>query len=406
MQKKLIALAIASIVAAPAFAQSSNVVMYGVVDVGVEVGNSGNGTKTRIQSGQSAGNRLGFKGEEALGSGLTAFFTLETGFSLDNGQTTTNSSLQSAGNGTGVQTSTSGSALFQRQAVAGLKGSWGQLSAGRQYTPAYLMTKAIDPFDAGLGGRISNALSGMSAYGDRYDNSVLYVTPDMSGFKLSAMYSTGSENNTNDSTENDGKSWTIAGQYANGPAFVGLSYQDHRKNSNVLVFNPLAPLAPLVVPVDSQSDSWLLVGSWDFNVVKVSALYADGNTDINNLNGAVGDNSDTNQKRWALGLTAPIGSAAKVNLTYGHRNDDATSNVAGVVNSGDIDSRFWSLGGEYALSKRTALYAAYTKNDNEDASFPINSAVNSGLNPVTSASGAPFSSYDPYAVQFGLRHSF
>jgi len=375
MQKKLIALAIASIVAAPAFAQSSNVVMYGVVDMGVEVGNSGFGTKTRIQSGQSAGNRLGFKGEEALGSGLTAFFTLETGFSLDNGQTTNNSSVGNAGRNTGsnVSQSTGDSAgvnsdLFQRQALIGLKGSWGQLSAGRQYTPAYLMTKAIDPFDAGLGGKINNALSGLASYGDRYDNSALYVTPDMSGFKLSAMYSTGAENNTDDSRDQAGEAWTLAGQYANGPAFVGLSYQESYSVTPV-GFSPV------------QSDSWLLVGSWNFNVVKVSALYAEGDTD---------NAANDDQQRWALGLSAPIGSAAKVNFTYGHRDDENAI--------GDVDSQFWSLGGEYSLSKRTALYAAYTKNDNDGTGFAVNSAVSSGLTPTVS--------YDPYAVQVGVRHSF
>jgi predicted porin len=34
--------------------------------------------------GVTAGNRLGFKGEEALGNGLKAVFTLEYGLDLDN----------------------------------------------------------------------------------------------------------------------------------------------------------------------------------------------------------------------------------------------------------------------------------------------------------------------------------
>jgi predicted porin len=75
MQKKLIALAIAGIAAAPAFAQS-NVTVYGRVDYGYmsRGGDDGavstNGTKTEMASGMQAGSRIGFKGSEDLGNGM------------------------------------------------------------------------------------------------------------------------------------------------------------------------------------------------------------------------------------------------------------------------------------------------------------------------------------------------
>ena len=84
MQKKVIALAIAGLVSGAAFAQS-NVTIYGVADVGMQNYNTGYGSKTTVVSGQNAGSRLGFKGEEALGNGLKAIFVLEAGLQIDTG---------------------------------------------------------------------------------------------------------------------------------------------------------------------------------------------------------------------------------------------------------------------------------------------------------------------------------
>ncbi|MEF8720586.1 MAG: porin [Candidatus Accumulibacter necessarius] len=97
MQKKLIALAVASLASGAAFAQT-NVTMYGVADVGYvySSGDAYNGGRTAtcgsraattfsgIQSGLLSGSRLGFRGEEALGNGLKAIFTLEYSLNIDN----------------------------------------------------------------------------------------------------------------------------------------------------------------------------------------------------------------------------------------------------------------------------------------------------------------------------------
>ncbi|MEI7432128.1 MAG: porin, partial [Betaproteobacteria bacterium] len=123
MQKKIIALAVAGLVSGVAFAQS-NVTVYGIADVGVEVANAGNGTQFRVQSGQSAGSRIGFKGEEALGNGLKAEFVLEAGVNLDTGAISGHSTniAQNAGganiatNQNSGQSQNAGSTVFSRQA--------------------------------------------------------------------------------------------------------------------------------------------------------------------------------------------------------------------------------------------------------------------------------------------------
>jgi predicted porin len=90
MQKKLIALAVASLASGAAFAQT-NVTMYGIADAGyvysqgdASLRSCGTNKFSGIQSGLLSGSRLGFKGEEALGNGLKAVFTLEYSLGIDN----------------------------------------------------------------------------------------------------------------------------------------------------------------------------------------------------------------------------------------------------------------------------------------------------------------------------------
>lgn len=110
---------------------AANVELYGIVDAYVQVYNGGNGTVVDLGSGGKAGSRWGIKGTEDLGGGNSVFFRLENGFMLDNG---TNSPA-TGGNGY----------AFQRESVLGVKGGWGALSFGRQYT---LNFGGIAQFDA------------------------------------------------------------------------------------------------------------------------------------------------------------------------------------------------------------------------------------------------------------------
>jgi predicted porin len=66
MQKKIIALAVAGLVSGAAFAQS-NVTVYGI-------------RKAKSTDGGQDGSRVGFKGTEDLGNGLSAFFQLGAAF--------------------------------------------------------------------------------------------------------------------------------------------------------------------------------------------------------------------------------------------------------------------------------------------------------------------------------------
>ena len=134
MQKKLIALAIAGAFVAPAaFAESGNVTIYGIMDASYDITDNGNSTtaqgeKTNKVSSNSS--RLGFKGSEDLGNGLSAVWQLETGINVDG---------------------TTASNLNSRNTFVGLSGkTWGTVILGKHDTPYKISTRSLDMFGDGL----------------------------------------------------------------------------------------------------------------------------------------------------------------------------------------------------------------------------------------------------------------
>ena len=94
MKKTLIVAAVSASFATAASAQSS-VTLYGLIDAGFTYVNNEataqgdasthNGT-VRMSSGNVQGSRWGLRGQEDLGGGLKAIFTLENGFDITNGR--------------------------------------------------------------------------------------------------------------------------------------------------------------------------------------------------------------------------------------------------------------------------------------------------------------------------------
>ncbi|MBP6998627.1 MAG: porin, partial [Tepidiphilus sp.] len=142
MQKKLIALAVAGLVSAPVFAQS-NIQIYGVADAYMKYGDFMGDDAMGVDSGGLAGSRIGFRGEEDLGSGLKAVFVLEQGINIDSGKSTGMTGDDDKNN--------NGDQTFTRQAYVGLKGNFGQVALGRQYAPGYFTGE----YDALLNASIS-----------------------------------------------------------------------------------------------------------------------------------------------------------------------------------------------------------------------------------------------------------
>lgn len=316
MKKSLILAAAAGLVSSAALAQS-NVVIYGIVDAGL-VHESGGaaGSVTNLSSGVASGSRIGFKGKEDLGGGLSANFLLENGFNVDNG------------------TLGQGGLLFGRQAYVGLSSHAGALTLGRQYSPYYKVLRDVaDPFVAGFAGRAGNIM----ATNARVNNMIEYISPSYAGFSADLAWGLGEVAGNTAGSRNLG---TALG-YANGPVVVKFAH--HQTNN--------------ATATDKTTNN-LLAGTYNFGVALASLGYA-----INKGTGTA------DSKDLIAGVTVPFGSST-VLASY-IRHDERTA--------ANKDANQWALGYSYRLSKRTDLYAAYARIDNSNgATFTVGNATDTG----------------------------
>lgn len=358
MKKSLLALAVLAAIAGAASAQT-NLTIYGLIDAGIDHQSGGStGSVNKLSSGMQNGSRLGFKGTEDLGGGMSALFQLENGFATDTG-----AALQ-------------GGALFGRQAFVGLKGDAGAVTAGRQYTAIYAtLCGEIDPFACGMTGTAGNLMStgGTGGNGNtaRTDNSVKYATPVISGFNADLTYGFGEQ------AGNTSGARTIGGQmgYANGPLTVRLAYTN--------VNNVLAT---------SSSKVTLLGGKYNFGPATVHLAYAvnknaeTGNTRSAPLPDARVLQADT--RDLMVGVSVPCGANTFV-ASYIKKTDKTAA-------ANDVNQI--ALGYTYALSKRTNLYTSYARISNTVAN-------NAAAGFYTVGNGTEGGTGDR-AFNFGVRHTF
>lgn len=309
MKKSLIALAVMA--AAGAASAQSSVQLYGIADVWFGSTETGVGAAKLKQIGLTDGgvdgSRFGLMGSEDLGGGLKAIFTLEQGFALD----------------TGVAASG-----FNREASVGLAGNFGTVKLGKQFNAFDDVSgAAATVFDGALTPMNNVFESGAFATNDA--NTVKYISPAFSGFTGSASYSFG-ENKT--ATVDATNSYSLAGQYANGPFAAGLGY------------------AVKDLGAAGEDKAVRLNGSYNLGVATLKASY--GLVDFAN-------NNETNE--YEIGVDYPVASNLILSAGYAFSKKE---NGAGAKLS---ESNGFGLAAAYLLSKRTTAYAGATQATTENA---------------------------------------
>ena len=329
MKKSLLALAVLTAVSGAASAQSS-VTLYGKVDLGLVLDSGATaGKSVRIDSGVTGGSRIGFKGVEDLGGGMKAAFQLETGFCAD-------SAAPVVSNGASVPNFCTGSNAFMgRQAHGDLTGAFGAISAGRQYSLGFNNLSTIDPFGTGFAGQVNNIVD---PSGIRLNNSATYSTPNLGGFTGSVEVALGEQTGNWQANRETGAGLT----YASGPAYAGFTFYDvGNANGN-----------------GAARKNYLFGGTYDFGIVKVHAL-AQKSTGASTL-----DVLDL-----MGGVTIPV-AGGQVLASYIHHNDRTIK---------DQDANQIGAGYLYPLSKRTSVYMAYARIQNQHgAAFTVGNATAAG----------------------------
>lgn len=302
--KKTICLTLAALACSGAHAQS-NLTIYGLVDAGFAYErNSRTGQDVKaMQTGMLTSSRLGFRGSEDLGNGLTALWVIETGILYDTGKP------QHPNN------------FWGRQSYLALSGDFGTVGFGRQYAPEDGVNAKFDPFEHGSGGNAANIMKSMAI---RADNSVKYVSPKLAGFTGTLVYGFGEVAGS----MRAGRYLAGALEYNRGPLDVGFSFEQMRNLADTVT-----------------GRKYQLGASYDFGPAKAYAM-VQTDRDVDGATPTRG--AESNQ--YLLGLTAPLGRNGKL-LASWVREDDK--------DAADRDADMWAVGYVHALSKRTDLYGVY-----------------------------------------------
>lgn len=354
MKKSLIALAVLA-TAGVASAQSS-VTLFGIVDATLAVGNgsgAGSSDKTQLTNSGYNASRLGFRGTEDLGGGLSASFWLEAGVNNDNG-----SGANTSTNNQGAAAAGGGGLTFNRRSTVSLAGGWGEVRLGRDYTPQFWNLTVFDPFGTngvGTTQTLRSSLGGPVTV--RASNSMGYFLPrDLGGFYGQVQYYLGENNQTGAATEDDGKGAGLRLGYAAGPVNVALAFSSTNYATGDIKTTNIG-------------------GQYDFGVAKVMAHY---NRDRVSAPGSV------TQTGYLIGGLIPMG-AGEIRLAYSRSKNNAA--VSARTNK-------YAIGYVHNLSKRTALYTTFARVSN-------NGGAAQALNGAVTAANAKSTGYD-----FGVRHSF
>lgn len=260
-QLRAIAGAVALLAAAGASAQSSNVTLYGRVDLNLTRFSGGEGWRMD----QSSTSRFGLRGTESLGGNLNAIFQLESRINPQNG--------------------TSESPRFWgREAWVGLRGGFGTFRMGRTLSPSQRIASNYDPHGTdGIGsfGSSGLLLGHPSNTFVRMDSGLYYETPNLGGFSAFGAFAM---DDTPGAT--DERFHSIRLRYASGPIDVSLGIGELSDGNDVQSFG----------------------ASYDLKFMKPMVQFH------------TGERAGRDRSSWLVGATAPIGSG-EMRAAYSKQDD-------------------------------------------------------------------------------------
>ena len=353
-KKSLIAVAALSALAGSAMA--ADVQIYGRIDTGLrysqvdyDVAGVDDKTTFEMASGNYTGNRVGIKGSEDLGNGMTVGFVLENGFDSDDGSFDSNEDL------------------FGREALLYLEGDFGKVGFGRMgilnSTAGSFAIGNFTPWGTGWGAVGDQSLIFGANIGSRWDNMISYRSPEFAGFQVHAQYSFGSDekNAAGEVVGREGKTTTDR-YYA-----LGATY----KTGGLNLIGIVDSVNEKHQTGDDPDDTIRVTigGSYDFGVVKpyLSAAYfkdarmkswmdaySEGpQTTTANLSG------DWDGYGVIIGASAPlVGGTAHMTIGYMDAEAQDFMDSKRVEEIGaDLTRYTFAIGYEYPLSKRTTVYA-------------------------------------------------
>ncbi len=318
MQKSLIALAALATLSGAALAQSS-VTIYGRLDASVGANKAGAPSTARsvsqLESGLLTTSRLGFRGTEDLGGGMSAIFQLEGALNVDNG--------------------TANGFRFDRVSIVGLQAGFGTVKLGRHDTSfddirditvsSALWDSEFSPTKIAYANSVGGVAVGHATdYSSRADNQIRYESPNFGGFTAGVSYGLDEQAAP---IKRDVTAFNL--RYRAGGLDAGLGYQEQD--------NEVAA---------SKREYTTLAAAYNFGAFRVSGGYN------------MAEQGAIESDGFVIGANMPMGPW-DFSVAYAYNK----SENAGVDSA---KSKGLSLGATYSMSKRTRLYAAYLTGDAEN----------------------------------------
>jgi predicted porin len=394
MKKSLIALA-ALAASGAVFAQSS-VTLFGVLDVGYENVKTNSGRITGLAPSANSSSRLGFRGVEDLGGGMSASFWLEAALAPMSGLSSSGTNINNQSN-----TIAAGGLTFNRRSTVSLSGGFGELRLGRDYVPSFWNYTIFDPFGTNsVGATLGGYTGAASPTFVRASNSIGYFLPgNLGGFYGQAMYAFGNRASTETTarpaaygggtadTSSNGRYVGLRFGYGQGPFNTAIAYARTTYEAGTFSTGVLGLAA---APVGNFTDlNW--GGSYTFGSIKAMAQYFRQKFDDA---GVPGNTATT--KGWGLGLDWGVG-AGDVLLSYSR-----ASLSAGLAT--DPKATKWAVGYVHNMSKRTAVYAYYAHVGNSGGAAQTAASFSSGA--LGAVGGAANVNGSSSGIDIGLRHAF
>ena len=383
MKQKLIAVAVAGAFAAPAvaFAQASTVNIYGYVNAEYGFAQRADTATAGVSKPSwdglnSPGSYIGFKGEEKLSGGNSAWFQCENDIGFLKGDSAVTSQVNTtAGASTAGHVSTQGG-WCSRNSALGLKGGFGNFYVGHWDSPvkravaAHRVTGETG-WQGVQGMLISNGGGFTGTFSARNSNSINYESPSFAGFTVLAQTtSTKEQSNTVGAPNVGGRSNSFGLNYGAGPLSASVAY-------TAVEHNRAASGLP-----EAKDTALVLGGSYRFGDARIGLLWIDA--DAQPIIGQT-----VTRKSWNIAGTYALGGPHSLKAGYTVAGDTNSSNgfkagaVAGTTTGVGANSgaKEYQIGYFNALSKRTnaGVVYAYAKNDSNSTGYSVGNNATTGL---------------------------
>ena len=404
LRRNAVALAVAGALGTPVAAMAQNVQVYGKLypqlayskSSGATASGSSVSTLTdpaqldsanlKGRFAQEANNtRIGFRGSEDLGGGLKAIFQIESKVSSDSG----------------------GTLWASRDSFVGLAGGFGTIKLGNMDTVYKSLGDPIGILGISSGNFVSDSavlsqgpFSGINFH-QREKNSFVYESPSFGGVTLLAGYSTPVNDEKKVAGSNlKARTESFGVKYEAGPIYAAVGHEirdDQFQFSNSDEVTPALKNGTNGATSHSKDTATRAAFMYEFPTkTKVSLDVAQLKLDETD-GAATGKFGTYKNRRYAVTAEQGFGNI-KVAASYAKSTDGSCTIVGGAnCSTNGLASNMLNVGAMLSLSKRTGIFAIYSRLNNGDSAHHDNTdAVDGNFNPGSDISQAAI----------GVSHSF